>query len=51
MNVKGTMTVKMAASTDLAPTSVRVLKATCCIQMGGDVSVSQFHAPLMIYIH
>ena len=45
------MTVRVAASIDLAPTIAHVLEATCCIQMGGDVSVSQFHAPLMIYIH
>jgi len=38
MNVKGTMTVRMAASTDLAPTSVHVLEGTCCIQMDGVVN-------------
>ena len=43
MNVKGTTTVRMAASTDLAPTSVHVLEGTCCIQMDGVVNVSHFH--------
>ena len=42
MNVKGTMIVRMAASTDLAPTSVHVPKGTCCVQMDGHVNVSQF---------
>jgi len=44
------MTVRMAASTDLAPTTVHVLEGTCCIQMDGVVNVSQFHAPLVMFI-
>ena len=51
MSVMKATTVRMVASTDLAPTSVRVLEGTCCIQMDGVVYVSRFCAPLMMFMH
>jgi len=50
MSVKRKMTVRMAASIDLAPTIAHALKGTCCVQMEGLVRVSQFYIPVMMYL-
>lgn len=50
MSVKRKMTVRMAASIDMAPTVAHALKGTCCVQMEELVKVSQFYIPVTMYL-